>query len=52
MLMLSGMFLYAKLVMDNLFHQVSLAMMQAELDPHVFPTGLDQAYVCIESTLR
>jgi hypothetical protein len=41
------MFLYAKLVMDNLFHQVNLAMMRAELDPQVFPTGLKQAYVSV-----
>jgi adenylate kinase family enzyme len=46
-LMLPGMFLYAKLVMDNLFHQVKLAMMRAELDPQVFPAGLDQACVSI-----
>jgi hypothetical protein len=37
------MFLYAKLVMDNLFHQVNLAMMRAELNPQVFPNGLEQA---------
>ena len=38
------MFLYATLVMDNLLHQLSLAAMRDELDPRVFPTGLDQAY--------
>jgi hypothetical protein len=39
------MFLYAILVMDNLFHQLSLAAMRAELDPRVFPDGLHQACV-------
>lgn len=39
-----GMFLYAKLVMDNLLHQPDVASLYAELDPHVFPRGLHQAY--------
>lgn len=40
-----GMFLYATLVMDNLLHQLNLAAMRAELEPGVFPNGLDQACV-------
>jgi hypothetical protein len=38
------MFLYATLVMENLLDQLNLAAMRSELDPRVFPTGLDQAY--------
>lgn len=41
------MFLYATLVMDNLFQQTNLAAMRAELEPTVFPGGLDQAYVLV-----
>jgi hypothetical protein len=37
------MFLYATLVMDNLFQQTNVSDMRAELEPAVFPDGLDQA---------
>ena len=43
MLTAKGMFLYATLVMDNLLQQTSIAAMRAELEPTVFPDGLDQA---------
>lgn len=39
----AGMFLYAKLVMENLYEQTSVENAIAELAN--FPTGLDQAYV-------
>lgn len=50
--MVQGMFLYATLVMDNLFHQLNLAAMRAELRPDVFPNGLDQAYVLETTNFR
>ncbi|KAL1846019.1 hypothetical protein Daus18300_014380 [Diaporthe australafricana] len=37
-----GMFLFAKLVMENLYEQTSKANVMSELEN--FPTGLDQAY--------
>lgn len=37
--------IYATLVMDNLLHQLDLAAVRAELEPDVFPNGLEQAYV-------
>ncbi|KAK7734079.1 hypothetical protein SLS63_004364 [Diaporthe eres] len=40
---LPGMFLFAKLVMENLYEQTSLANVISELAN--FPTGLDQAYL-------
>lgn len=43
--MTQGMFLYASLVMDNLLHQLDLAAVRTELEPDVFPNGLNQAYV-------
>lgn len=39
---LSGMFLFAKLVMENLYEQTSVENLTSELAN--FPTGLDQAY--------
>lgn len=39
------MFLFAKLVMENLYEQTSVANVISELAN--FPTGLDQAYVHI-----
>lgn len=38
-----GMFLFAKLVMENLHEQSSMAKLLVELAN--FPTGLDEAYV-------
>lgn len=40
------MFLYAKVVMDNLMAQGSLAELDQELEVK-FPTGLNEAYVSI-----
>lgn len=45
-----GMFLFAKLVMTNLYGQVSRAGLMRELEPHVYPTGLEQAYVVLISS--
>ncbi|KAK6337077.1 hypothetical protein TWF718_009863 [Orbilia javanica] len=39
-----GMFLYAKIVLDNLFHQQSLAKFKKELSQDNFPKELNQAY--------
>ncbi|KAN0113190.1 NACHT domain containing protein [Hyaloscypha variabilis] len=39
-----GMFLYAKLVMQNLEDQPSLHHLHKELEPDCFPSGLDEAY--------
>lgn len=36
------MFIFAKLVMENLYEQTSVASLTSELTN--FPTGLDQAY--------
>ncbi|KAK0747368.1 hypothetical protein B0T21DRAFT_406003 [Apiosordaria backusii] len=38
------MFLYAKLVMENLISQPSLGSLREELHPNCFPKGLEQAY--------
>lgn len=40
---LAGMFLFAKLVMANLYNQTSRAKMRIEVHPDRFPDGLDQA---------
>ena len=37
------MFLFAKLVMTNLYNQTSRAKMRTEVHPDRFPDGLDQA---------
>ncbi|KAF3223024.1 hypothetical protein TWF679_004222 [Orbilia oligospora] len=39
-----GMFLYAKIVLDNLFHQQSVAKFRKELSSENFPQELNQAY--------
>ena len=39
------MFLYAKLVMNNLLGQTRLAHLKRELEPGRFPKNLEQAYV-------
>ncbi|KAK2782046.1 hypothetical protein FQN53_000222 [Emmonsiellopsis sp. PD_33] len=39
-----GMFLYAKLVMENLLSQYTLRDFMAEIQPGVFPQGLEAAY--------
>ncbi|KAF4628757.1 hypothetical protein G7Y89_g9399 [Cudoniella acicularis] len=39
-----GMFLFAKLVLTNLYDQVSLADLYQELQPDTFPEGFEQAY--------
>lgn len=38
-----GMFLFAKLVTENLIAQPTIHDLQREIDPHVFPNGLEQA---------
>ena len=38
-----GMFLFAKLVMDNLYEQTSKLDLEREMDPKIFPKGLDGA---------
>jgi hypothetical protein len=40
-----GMFLFAKLVLENLFGQENLEDIYKELTPETFPHGFDQAYV-------
>ncbi|KAK8073631.1 hypothetical protein PG994_004530 [Apiospora phragmitis] len=39
-----GMFLYAKLVMNNLHAQLTIEELAQELEPNCFPTGLQEAY--------
>lgn len=39
------MFLFAKLVLLNLYRQPSLQCLHQELHPSCFPKGLDEAYV-------
>lgn len=40
-----GMFLFAKLVLENLYDQENLENVYKELHPDTFPRGFDQAYV-------
>jgi hypothetical protein len=47
LLRLTDMFLYAKLVMKNLFDQTRLSNLRRELEPSTFPKGIDKAYVLI-----
>ncbi|KAI9779019.1 MAG: hypothetical protein M1816_003779 [Peltula sp. TS41687] len=42
-----GMFLYAKLVMENLQSQTKRANLERELEPNTFPRGLEDAYARI-----
>jgi hypothetical protein len=44
-LTLLGMFLFAKLVLQNLYSQVSRAQLYESLLPQRFPRGLNQALV-------
>lgn len=39
-----GLFLFAKLVMTNLYEQTSRRRLDAELEPDCFPSGLEAAY--------
>jgi len=39
------MFLFAKLVMTNLFAQATIEKLYEELQPGTFPKGFEQAYV-------
>jgi len=43
---LTGMFLYAKVVLDNLMHQGSEAELADELKTENFPDELNSAYGC------
>ncbi|KAJ0425196.1 hypothetical protein BJY00DRAFT_308523 [Aspergillus carlsbadensis] len=47
----NGMFLYAKVVTDNLACQYTLDQLMEELAPGVFPDGLDDAYQRVVSTV-
>ncbi|KIV79744.1 hypothetical protein PV11_07289 [Exophiala sideris] len=42
-----GMFLFAKLVMENLYEQITLEDLMQQISPHYFPEKLDQAYARI-----
>jgi hypothetical protein len=44
-----GMFLFAKLVLQNLYDQRNLVNVYKELHPDAFPKGFDEAYVFIRS---
>ncbi|KAK4466013.1 hypothetical protein QBC42DRAFT_335816 [Cladorrhinum samala] len=39
-----GMFLFARVVLDNLFRQTRLSRLKQEILPGVFPKGLEKAY--------
>lgn len=39
------MFLYARIVLDNLLRQTRLSRLKQEMQPGVFPNGLNKAYV-------
>jgi hypothetical protein len=39
------MFLYARIVLSNLHSQTTKRRLRAELEPNVFPKGLEAAYV-------
>ncbi|KAL2272435.1 hypothetical protein FJTKL_06560 [Diaporthe vaccinii] len=40
----NGMFLYARVVLDNLLGQITLHDLKRELEPDTFPKEIDQAY--------
>lgn len=40
---MQGMFLFAKLVMENLLNQITKNDVLREIDPAVLPAGLDEA---------
>jgi len=42
-----GMFLFAKIVLENLRHQISAFDFKNELEAKNFPEGLDKAYVIV-----
>ncbi|KAI0414744.1 WD40 repeat-like protein [Xylaria grammica] len=39
-----GMFLYARVVMENLLNQTQLSRLRKELEPGTFPKGIEKAY--------
>ena len=45
------MFLFAKVVLDNLGEQSSPADLRVELGPDVFPHGLEEAYATEEKSM-
>lgn len=45
------MFLYAKIVLGNLFNQVSMYNFKQELRAEIFPKGLDEALVSRQSLI-
>jgi hypothetical protein len=42
-----GMFLFAKIVLENLCHQISAFDFKNELEAKNFPEGLDKAYAIV-----
>jgi hypothetical protein len=47
-----GMFLFARLVMDNLSQQINKAGIYFEMAPDVFPVAIDEVYVCLKELDR
>ena len=45
------MFLFAKIVLDNLFDQISAFDFEHELKAENFPEGLDKAHVILYETI-
>ena len=45
------MFLFAKLVAENLCDQLTLEALDEEIDPSIFPRELKQAYVAFSDLL-
>ncbi|KAF9769817.1 hypothetical protein IL306_012717 [Fusarium sp. DS 682] len=41
----NGMFLYARVVLDNLINQATLSDLKKEISPETFPRGIEDAYV-------
>jgi hypothetical protein len=46
------MFLFAKLVMENLYSQTKRANLTKELEPDKFPRGLEDAYVFYQPSVE
>lgn len=43
-----GMFLYAKLVLENLYNQTKRINLHRELEAERFPKGLEDAYAALK----
>ncbi|KAF8457906.1 hypothetical protein BDZ91DRAFT_852248 [Kalaharituber pfeilii] len=46
-----GMFLYCSIVLKHLYDQGTIAQLEKELSPNIFPTGLEKAYERIVSQI-